>query len=228
MPTALVLSGGGMFGAWQAGAWSALARSLQPDLIVGTSVGSLNGYLIACGMSPEELCRNWLDPRFSRLPDLRENVKLLTAAFQPRISLAVTATDLFRLKPKAFHNATIGWQHLTASCAIPLILPHVTIDGRVYVDGGLVNPIPVWAAVEVGATRIVVLDIVPKAPAPLRPLIRAFRWLTWRNPPVPPGVQLDILKPSRQLGSLLDAVRWRRSNIERWLELGASDARDSS
>jgi len=46
---ALVLSGGGLFGAWQAGAWAACASHWQPDLIVGASVGSLNGYLIASG-----------------------------------------------------------------------------------------------------------------------------------------------------------------------------------
>jgi predicted acylesterase/phospholipase RssA len=43
MKRALVLSGGGMFGAWQAGAWSVLARHFQPDLVVGASAGSLNG-----------------------------------------------------------------------------------------------------------------------------------------------------------------------------------------
>jgi len=47
MKTALVLSGGGMFGAWQAGAWSALAPAFQPDVVVGASAGSLNGYAIA-------------------------------------------------------------------------------------------------------------------------------------------------------------------------------------
>ena len=45
--TALVLSAGGMFGAYQAGAWKALAPELSPDLVVGTSAGSLNGWAIA-------------------------------------------------------------------------------------------------------------------------------------------------------------------------------------
>ena len=52
---ALVLSGGGLFGAWQAGAWSVLVDHIRPDLIVGASVGSLNGYVIASGGTPEEL-----------------------------------------------------------------------------------------------------------------------------------------------------------------------------
>ena len=63
MKTALVLSGGGMFGAWQAGAWRALAGRFAPDLIVGASVGSLNGYAIAGGATPDELAEFWLRPR---------------------------------------------------------------------------------------------------------------------------------------------------------------------
>src|SRR5712692_7613868 len=99
MPTALVLSGGGMFGAWQAGAWSAVARRFAPDLIVGVSVGALNGYLIASGVSPTELGELWLDPRLSRLSDLDANVKLLTRRYSPRMPFAVAITDLLRLKP---------------------------------------------------------------------------------------------------------------------------------
>src|SRR5208282_1026932 len=63
---ALVLSGGGMFGAWQAGAWATLATRTHFDLVVGASVGALNGYSIACGISPLELRRIWLDPSFAR------------------------------------------------------------------------------------------------------------------------------------------------------------------
>src|SRR5436309_7857523 len=60
--TALVLSGGGMFGAYQAGAWKALSRELAPDIVVGASVGALNGWYIAAGASGDELERRWLDP----------------------------------------------------------------------------------------------------------------------------------------------------------------------
>src|SRR5262249_45531780 len=60
--TALVLSGGGMFGAYQAGAWKALSRWLTPDVVVGASVGALNGWLIAAGAPAPELERLWLEP----------------------------------------------------------------------------------------------------------------------------------------------------------------------
>ncbi|MBM3775954.1 MAG: hypothetical protein FJW37_12460 [Acidobacteria bacterium] len=55
MAAALVLSAGGMFGAYQAGAWRALEGRFRPDLVVGASVGALNGWAIAGGCAPEEL-----------------------------------------------------------------------------------------------------------------------------------------------------------------------------
>ena len=50
--TALVLSAGGMFGAYQAGVWQALSPVFRPDMVIGCSVGSINGALIA-GSAPE-------------------------------------------------------------------------------------------------------------------------------------------------------------------------------
>src|ERR1700727_1837070 len=75
---ALVLSGGGMFGAWQAGAWSVLAAEFQPDLIVGASVGSLNGYAVACGVTPAMLRELWLREDFASLHRLEASLRILT------------------------------------------------------------------------------------------------------------------------------------------------------
>jgi predicted acylesterase/phospholipase RssA len=214
-----------MFGAWQAGAWSTLAGRFTPDLVVGASVGSLNGYLIASGIPPAEFLEYWLDPRFSRLRDLEANVQLLTQRYQPSTPFAVTMTDILRLKPRVVSGPAVTWRHLLASCAIPIVRPQVKIEGRWSTDGGLLNPLPVWAAVELGATRIVGLNALPEIPsAVLRPFVKAFRWTFGHNPPLPPGVALDVLAPSQRLGSMRDAIRWRRGNIERWYALGASDA----
>src|SRR5438874_8354549 len=60
--TALVLSAGGMFGAYQAGAWKAIAEYAPPDIVVGASVGALNGWPIASGCTPAHLMERWLDP----------------------------------------------------------------------------------------------------------------------------------------------------------------------
>ena len=58
--TALVLSAGGMYGAYQAGAWKALADVFHPDLVVGASIGALTGWAIAGGCHPDELVDRWL------------------------------------------------------------------------------------------------------------------------------------------------------------------------
>ena len=58
--TALVLSAGGMYGAYQAGAWKALAGVFRPDLVVGASIGALTGWAIAGGCHPDELIDRWL------------------------------------------------------------------------------------------------------------------------------------------------------------------------
>ncbi len=220
---ALVLSGGGLFGAWQAGAWSALAERVRPDLIVGASVGSLNGYLIAGGATPDDLRALWLDPGFGKFRDLQPNIRSMMARFPPRTSFAITVTDLLRLKPRIFRDAEITWRHLAASCALPGVLPQIRIGGRLYSDGGLLNPLPVWAAVELGATHVVGLHALPELPAAWqRILAKPFRGL--HKPPLPSGVALKVICPAGPLGSFSDSIHWKRDNIERWLAQGVADA----
>src|SRR5260370_38589451 len=124
MKTALVLSGGGMFGAWQAGAWSALAPAFQPDLVVGASVCSLNGYAIAAGWDPQELCDFWRHPLvaggFRRLPEM---IQALMAARPLQIEYAAVLVDPLRMKPRTFPGPEITSQHLAASSAVSAMLP---------------------------------------------------------------------------------------------------------
>ena len=111
--TALVLSAGGMFGAYQAGAWQALAGSLRPDIVIGTSVGALNAWAIAGGCSPDELVRRWTDPSAAAFLRLRtpifpwrpcfdhysflHHVQELFAAFRPQMPCGVVMIDLLVL-----------------------------------------------------------------------------------------------------------------------------------
>jgi hypothetical protein len=89
----------------------------------------------------------------------------------------------------------------------------------------LLNPLPVWAAVELGATRIVALNVLAEFPSSvLRPFAQAFRWRFGHNPALPPGVELTTLIPRRPLGSLRDAMYWSPENTARWIEQGAADA----
>lgn len=222
---ALVLSGGGLFGAWQAGAWSVLVKHFAPGLIVGASVGSLNGYVIASGGTPEELREMWLEPSFARFADLPSNIRRMMARYTLRMPFAITATELPRMKPRIFRDSEITWQHLAASCALPLALPQIRIGQRWYSDGGLLGALPAWAAAELGANRIVGLQALPQ-PASwwLGQATRAFRAIAGHNPPVPPGVEVCEISPMQPLGSVRDTIQWKRDNIERWLDQGAEDA----
>jgi NTE family protein len=229
MKTALVLSGGGLFGAWQAGAWRALSRSFAPDLVVGASIGSLNGYAIAGGASADELARFWLQPENARFRDLPATIQNLMARFSPRVEFAAVLTDAMRLKPKIFRGAEIPWRHLAASCAIPGVLRHYRIGGRWYTDGGLLNPLPVWAAEELGATRILALNALPQIPSVLlKPFVKGFRRVAGHHPPLSEGIKLVTIETDGALGSMSEALRWRGDNVERWMELGFEAAKNIS
>lgn len=218
---ALVLSGGSMFTAWQVGVWRALSQRMQPDLVVGASAGALNGYAIAGGASAEELSEFWRRPELAEFRNLPEIIRALMEHFPLRRAYAIVATDLLRLKPKIFQDGDITWRHLAASCAIPLVLPQHKIGDRWYSDGGLLNPLPVWAAVELGATHIVALHALPSIPSAwLKPLATGFRKAVGHNPPVPASVCVTTIMPPAPLGSVHDALHWRRDNIERWMDQG--------
>jgi predicted acylesterase/phospholipase RssA len=214
-----------MFGAWQAGAWRALASRFKPDLVVGASVGSLNGYAIAAGWSAADLCEWWLRPGTLSFQNLPRIVHGLIDARPLEIEYAVTLVDLLRMKPRTVSGPAILPDHLLASCAVPLAASPRRIDSRWYVDGGLLNPLPVWAAVELGATRIIALNALPEIPSVLlRPFVKGFRACFGHHPPLPAGVELRTLIPRRRLGSMHDALHWKQENIARWIEQGARDA----
>jgi predicted acylesterase/phospholipase RssA len=220
-----------MFGAWQAGVWSGMASRLgsAPDLIVGASVGSLNGYAIAGGATPDELCGFWRTPDIGRFRDLPATIRVLMDRHPPRIEYALTLTDLARMKPKIVHGHDVTWRHLAASCAIPGLLPQQRIGGRWYSDGGLLNPLPVWAAVELGATRILAIHALPEIPSSvLKPFVKGFRRVFGHHPSLPAGVDLVTIEPVVPLGSVRDALVWKQENIERWIALGEETAKNIS
>jgi predicted acylesterase/phospholipase RssA len=134
-------------------------------------------------------------------------------------------TDLLRLRQRLVQSVDIRWEHLAATCAIPVGLPPVRVDGRLYVDGGLLNTLSLWAAREMGAGRAIVVNALPCMPSrALRAGVRALRSI---SPKVPnPGV-LDVvtIAPSAPLGSLRESVRWDRDAVLRWIERGAEDTR---
>jgi NTE family protein len=141
--------------------------------------------------------------------------------YQPSTGFAVVVTDLLRMKPVLFQGDEITWRHMAASCAIPGLLRQYWIDGRLCSDGGLLNPLPVWAAVQLGATDIIAVHALPQIPGWwLKPIVKGFRGVAGYNPAIPRHVRMDIVAPPGPLGGVNDAVRWSRTNIERWIEEG--------
>ena len=239
--TALVLSAGGMFGAYQAGAWQELSARFQPDLVVGASAGALNGWAIAGGCAPDELIRRWMDqsssaflkPQASRRlwrgffddVSFSHHVRDFFSLFTPRIPCGVVITDLVRRSARLVSSPAVTWQHLAASAAIPIGLPPVRINGRWYADGGLLNPLPIWAAAEMGATRVVAVNALPVLPTRvLRAGVRVLRFLSPRIPP-PASLEVMLIRPAGSLGTLTESLRWNRDTIQRWIDQGAEDAR---
>lgn len=221
MKVALVFSGGGLFGAWQAGVWAGIESRVRPDLVVGASVGALNGYTVACGASGERLCALWREQELTKFGSLPANIRYLMSQHRRRTDFAVAVTDLLRMKPLVFQNDEITWRHIAASCAIPGVFRQYLIDGRLCSDGGLLNPLPVWAAVDLGATHIVAVHALPEIPGwVMKAVVKPFRWVAGHNPATPQEIQLDLIKPPRPLGGVRDAISWKNQNIERWLQEG--------
>ncbi len=209
-----------MFGAWQAGAWRALAHCFRPDLVVGASVGALNGWAIAGGISPQELIDFWMRPDIGEFRNLPQIVRDMMQRYPLRTGYAVVVTDSLRIQPAVFSGDAVTWKHLAASCAIPGVLPQYRIEGRWYSDGGLLNPLPVFAAVDLGATEIVAIHpIWPKPALLFRPAVNALVRIFGHYPQVPEGVNLATLG-TPPLGTIYDALHWNREHIARWIDLG--------
>jgi NTE family protein len=238
--TALVLSAGGVFGAYQAGVWKALADSFQPDLVVGASIGSINGWLIASGCDPRELEALWLQadevlavkpklPRrwsqgFLNGQSIENRLSDLCSRYSPRVEYGVVLTDLRRLKPRCFTGETLGYRHLLASCAVLGAFDLQRLEGALYTDGGLMGALPLWAAESLGATRIIAVNVMPRAPLPVRLAIGASRAASRGCPAPEPVVETVNIAPEKPLGSFFELLRYRRTRIREWIDLGYRDA----
>ncbi len=220
--TALVLSAGAMFAAWQVGVWKALSGRFQPDLVVGASAGALNAWAIAGGASPEALKESWLDPTTYKILRLRRPEALFQVArslydrFQPCLPIAVPLVEVPRLRSCLVRNSDIHWEHLAASCSIPLWFPSVRIGDKRYVDGGLRAALPLWAAEEMGATRAIAVSAFELPVADLLRRVVVPRMASGR-------LTVIQIRPSEPLGPLHHAMIWSRERLRRWMDLGEYD-----
>jgi NTE family protein len=194
--TAVVLGGGGVLGAVQVGMLRALLDAgVRPDLVLGTSVGAMNGAVLAA-VPPDEVAGRleelWRSPDAravfgaGTVGRLRELARSRTAAHSPeplRRALHAQLGDArieelpvpFQCCAANIEDAAEHWfargpvvEAVLASSAVPGLLPPAVVDGRHYLDGGLVHSIPLGRAVELGARRVFVLQ-VGRVEQPLRP-----------------------------------------------------------
>jgi NTE family protein len=207
--TALVLSGGASLGAIQVGMLQALyERGVVADLIVGSSVGALNGAFIASrpptpgtAMALAEVWRGisrgqifplgpltgffgFFGARDHLISDqglralVADEVEFATLE-HARTPFHVIATDLLSGREVRLSSGDAR-EAVLASCAIPGLFPPVELNGRKLIDGGVSNNTPISTAIELGAERIYVL---------------------------PTGYGCDLAKPPRgAVGTLLHAV----------------------
>jgi len=228
---ALVLSAGGLWAAWEIGAWKVLSKNFQPDLIVGTSAGAWNGWAIAAGCSIEELAELWLDPATARImcfglhssgflqgEPMQAKARELFERFKPRIPFALTTVELPWMRSRIVRGSEVRWQHLAATCSIPLAFPPMRIGEHLYVDGGFRAGLPLWAAGELGAASALALNVLNTVE------FRVLKVLLWRQRSAG-NLKVQCIEPSRRLGSLKQAIIWNANNIERWMAQGESDAR---
>ncbi|GGI48284.1 NTE family protein [Agromyces flavus] len=178
---AFVLGGGGVLGAVQVGMLrSLLERAVRPDLIVGTSIGAINGAIIAAGvdLSVARLERAWTSREARALTNGagirpgRTHVMStgpLLRLLKTGLPTARTFADLeveFRCCAASIERAAEHWfsegaliPAVLASAALPGVFPAVEIDGEHFLDGGIVNSIPISEAAAAGATEIHVLQV---------------------------------------------------------------------
>lgn len=175
---ALVLGGGAARGFAHIGVIKVLeANGIVPDMIVGTSAGSLVGALYASGMDAFELQRTALTLDESIFADWTIYGRGLIkgeaiAAYvnqqlknqpieQLKRPLAIVATDLRSGDPIVFQRGNTG-AAVRASSAVPGIFQPVRIGDRDYVDGGLTHPVPAVIARSLGAEVVLAVDISAK------------------------------------------------------------------
>ncbi|HWL65785.1 MAG TPA: patatin-like phospholipase family protein, partial [Actinomycetota bacterium] len=201
-----VLSGGGPLAALQVGALRALyAREIRPDLVVGTSAGALNAAWTAWDPTPSGIThlewtwRNMKDGdlfpggrfkaswarmlvkgnRVFENSGLKRQIET-TLGWDSRfedaqIPLAVTTTDLESGEERVFSSGPLALP-LLASAAMPGIFPPVEIDGRMYIDGGVADNVPIAPAVAMGAKTLYVMDSTSHSHQ-RRPLARPIDYL---------------------------------------------------
>lgn len=173
----LALGGGAARGFAHVGVIQVLEEAgIRPAMVAGTSAGSLVAAFYASGKSGKQLQHvaetmeeaafaDWTLPLFNR-GMLRGDAlaRYVNGQVGSRLiedfplPLGIVATDLNSGQSMLFQRGDTGTA-VRASSAVPAVFQPVRISGRDYVDGGLVSPVPVRAARQMGAELIIAVDI---------------------------------------------------------------------
>lgn len=252
--TAFVLSGGGNLGSLQVGMLSALAEHyIVPDIVLGCSVGALNG--AAYSRAPtragvRRLAERWTDidsPTLMPSSLMPSALQLLRkgSSLHDNAGLHQTVLDMlgdqltfeslalpFQCVAANVDTAMAHWftegditQAVMASAALPAVYPPVEIDGTRYLDGGVIDNVPIARAVELGCNRIFVLHVGPhgRPDADIRRPLDGALLAYWvaRNSrfardlaALPDGVEAIVLPPGRRPDLRYDDFSQTESLIE--------------
>jgi NTE family protein len=174
----LALGGGAAKGFAHIGVIKMLeASGIHPDVVAGTSAGSVVGALYASGMDPFQLQEQAFSLDASNIRDVRlfsgglvQGRKLQDYVNQLvgqrsienlKLPFAAVATQLETGQRTVFVRGNTG-QAVRASSSIPGVFEPAEISGKHYVDGGVVSPVPVDAARQLGADFVIAVDISTK------------------------------------------------------------------
>lgn len=197
--TALVLCGGGSKGAVEVGLYRALVElGIRIDLVVGTSVGAINGAAIAAGIPPDALARLWkglsrrdlftlnrqlfwkliwADSLYDYLPLRRFLERVLPVKrFEALQPLIVTGTDFETGQPVYWREGSLI-DAIMASVAMPGLFPPQVIRGVQVVDGGITDNVPIDVAADEGADTVILMlcACCERTSRPLRGLLPILR-----------------------------------------------------
>ena len=173
----IAFGGGGARGYYHAGALKRLLElGYSPDIVSGTSVGSIVAAMYAQGLSIEEMLaafrelnlKDFLEPRIPKeyLVDSKLVRKILEEILQAKTfeelktPLKVVATCLETAKEVVFDSGPLI-DAILASCSIPVVFPPVKINGKHYVDGGVIRNVPVLPIREV-CEKVFALNLFPE------------------------------------------------------------------
>lgn len=186
--TWVIMGGGAARGFAHVGAWKAIQEAEIPVAgIIGTSTGAMMGAAFAGGRTVEEMEESsrrfrrrdvmrvnrravWVNgirsPSMFRGDTLRQFVQdqLPTEDWRElTIPLIVNAVDLESGEMVWFgHGGDMGVPLIDAvyaSAALPVLFPPADVGGRILVDGGVLDMLPLGRAAEMGATRIIAIDV---------------------------------------------------------------------